>query len=122
VLRNSAQCIVGWNLVLDEKGRPNVGPFSCGGVVTVDSETHKISRSGQYWAFAHFSKVIQRNARVIASHGELDGIDHVAHENPDGSHVLVITNHSDKQPTQFQVEAKAMDLTLDADSVTTLLW
>jgi glucosylceramidase len=122
VLRNSAQCIVGWNLVLDEKGRPNVGPFSCGGVVTVDSETHKISRSGQYWAFAHFSKVIQRNARVIASHGELDGIDHVALENPDGSHVLVITNHSDKQPTQFQVEAKAMDLTLDADSVTTLLW
>jgi hypothetical protein len=34
----------------------------------------------------------------------------------------VITNRGDKQPIQLQVEAKAMDLTLDADSVTTLLW
>jgi len=40
ILRNWAQCIVGWNLVLDEKGAPNIGPFPCGGVVTVDSKTH----------------------------------------------------------------------------------
>ena len=25
-------------LLLDEKGTPNVGPFPCGGVVTVDSK------------------------------------------------------------------------------------
>src|SRR5882762_10311825 len=34
VLRNWARCIVGWNLLLDEKGLPNIGPFHCGGVVT----------------------------------------------------------------------------------------
>jgi glucosylceramidase len=122
VLRNSAQCIVGWNLLLDEKGKPNLGPFSCGGVVTVDSQSHKITRSGQYWAFAHLSKMIRRGAHLISSHGELDGIDHVAVENPDGSRVLVITNRGDQQAVQFQVEARALDLTLDADSVTTLSW
>jgi glucosylceramidase len=122
VLRNSAQCIVGWNLLLDEKGKPNLGPFSCGGVVTVDSESHRIARSGQYWAFAHLSKMIRRGAHVISSHGELDGIDHLAVENPDGSRVLVITNRGDEQAVQFQVEARALELTLDADSVTTLSW
>jgi glucosylceramidase len=122
VLRNSAQCIVGWNLLLDEKGKPNLGPFSCGGVVTVDSQSHNITRSGQYWAFAHFSKMIRRGARVISSHGELDGIDHVAVENPDGSHVLVVTNAGDKRPAQLQVQLQMLDLTLDADSVTTLSW
>jgi glucosylceramidase len=30
VLRNWAQCIVGWNLLLDEKGLPNIGPCHCG--------------------------------------------------------------------------------------------
>src|SRR5712692_1807309 len=122
ILRNWAQCIVGWNLVLDEKGKPNIGPFPCGGVVTVDSKTHEIIHSGQYWAFAHFSKAIQRGAQVIASHGDLRGIDHVAFENPDGDRVLVITNQGDGQQVECQVGAQALNLTLDADSVTTLLW
>ncbi len=122
ILRNWAQCIVGWNLVLDEKGKPNIGPFPCGGVVTVDSKTHEITHSGQYWAFAHFSKAIQRGAQVIASHGDLRGIDHVAFENPDGSRVLVITNQGEGREVECQVGAQALNLTVDADSVTTLLW
>jgi glucosylceramidase len=122
VLRNWARCIVGWNLLLDENGKPNIGPFPCGGLVTVDSQTHKLSNSGQYWAFAHYSKLIQRGARVIASEGQLPGIDHVAFENPDGRHVLVITNQGDAQPVQCQVGKQVLDLTVDRDSVTTLHW
>jgi len=122
ILRNWAQCIVGWNLVLDEKGRPNIGPFPCGGVVTVDSKTHEVTKSGQYWAFAHFSKAIRRGAEVMASHGDLHGLDHVAFENPDGSRVLVITNQGDGQSVECQVGAQALSLTLDPDSVTTLVW
>jgi glucosylceramidase len=122
ILRNWAQCIVGWNLVLDEKGRPNIGPFPCGGVVTLDSKTHEVTKSGQYWAFAHFSKAIRRGAEVMASHGDLHGLDHVAFENPDGSRVLVITNQGDGQSVECQVGAQALSLTLDPDSVTTLVW
>ena len=122
ILRNWAQCIVGWNLLLDEKGMPNIGPFSCGGLVTVDSKTGNVTRSGQYWAFAHYSKVIDRGARVIASHGELDGIDHVAIENPNGSHVLVITNRGEQQRLECRLGGRALDLMVDPDSVTTLMW
>lgn len=121
VLRNWAQCIVGWNLLLDEKGLPNIGPFHCGGVVTVNSKTHELTRSGQYWAFAHYSKAVQRGARVIDSHGGLAGIDHVAFENPDGRRVLVITNRGEQQQIQCQMGTQELDLTLERDSVTTVL-
>ncbi len=122
ILRNWAQSIVGWNLVLDERGQPNIGPFSCGGVVTLDSKTHAITRSGQYWAFAHYSKAVQRGARVIGSEGTLSDIDHVAFENPDGSHVLVLTNQGGGQNVQCQTGRQALDLTLDPGSITTLQW
>jgi len=48
VLKNWARCIVGWNLALDEKGTPNKGLGQSGGIVTIHSETQKITRCGQY--------------------------------------------------------------------------
>ncbi len=123
VLRNWAECIVAWNLVLDENGKPNIGPFNCGGVVTLDSKTQKISHSGQYWAFAHYSKFIQRSARVVTSQGEIAGISHVAFQNPDGSYVLVVTNQgASEQKIQCGLGAQALDLALEPDSITTVLF
>jgi glucosylceramidase len=122
ILRNWARCIVSWNLVLDEKGKPNIGPFSCGGVVTVNSQSHEITRSGQFWAFAHYSKVIQRGAQVFASSGDLKDIDHVALQNPDGSHVLVLTNTGREQTVQCTLRDQYLSVSLPPDSITTLVW
>jgi glucosylceramidase len=122
ILRNWAQCIVGWNLLLDEKGLPNIGPFSCGGVVTANSHTHEITHSGQYWAFAHYSKFVQRGARVIGSDSKLDGIDQVAFENPDGTHVLVVTNQGAAGRVACQWGTQALELSLDPGSITSLRW
>src|SRR6516165_7196966 len=55
VLRNWSRCFIAWNLALDEAGNPNLGPFNCGGVVTIDSKTGEITRSGQFWALAHYA-------------------------------------------------------------------
>jgi glucosylceramidase len=122
ILRNWARCIVSWNLVLDENGKPNIGPFSCGGVVTLNSKTHDITRSGQYWAFAHYSKVMQRGARIFASWGDLQGLDHVAAENPDGSRVLILTNKDREQTVQCTLQEQSLSVSLPPDSVTTLVW
>ena len=122
VLSNWARCIVGWNLVLDEHGRPNIGPFSCAGLVTLDSKTHKITQSGQYWALAHYSKHLQRGARVIASEGELPGVTHIAFENPDGSRVLIITNQAKARQVRCELNHAALNVSIDANSVTTLHW
>jgi glucosylceramidase len=122
ILKNWARCIVSWNLLLDEKGTPNIGPFDCGGVVTIDSKTGKLTRSGQYWAFAHYSKVIQRDARVIASDGTVPHVDCVALMNPDGSYVLVATNQGEERQVSCSFENKVMNLNLPHNSVTTVVW
>lgn len=121
ILRNWARCIIAWNLALDEHGKPNIGPFSCGGVVTIDSRTKAITRSGQYWAFAHFSRHVRRGARVIESTGRPPGVTHVAFENPDGSRVVVLANAGPSAARQRVVlGGSAAELTLPSDSVTTL--
>ncbi|WP_158749518.1 glycoside hydrolase family 30 beta sandwich domain-containing protein [Acidobacterium sp. S8] len=122
VLRNWARCIVSWNLVLDENGKPNIGPFSCGGMVTLNSKSQEITQSGQYWAFAHYSKAIQRGARVFASWGELEGMDHLAVENPDHSRVLILTNKGREQTVQCTLKDESLSVSLPPDSVTTLVW
>src|SRR5260370_929518 len=52
VLRNWSQCIVGWNLLLDEKGNPNIGPFPSVDLVTIDSKTAPLTHTRQYCPFA----------------------------------------------------------------------
>lgn len=122
VLRNWCQSITGWNLALDEKGRPNIGPFPCGGMVTIHSETKEITRSGQYWAFAHFSRNIRRGAKRFDSAGSVTGVDHVAFENPDGQKVLVLTNSHETKTVVMRQGNKSADVSLPPDSVTTLSW
>ncbi len=122
ILKNWARCIVSWNLVLDENGRPNIGPFQCGGVVTLNSRSGAITQSGQYWAFAHFSKVVERGAYVLATRGTLPGIDHVAFQNPDGGYVLVVGNQAEARQIHCRIGSNATTLDLPAKSVITLSW
>ena len=121
-LKNWARCALAWNLVLDEKGRPNIGPFECGGLVTLDSKTQKITRSGQYWALAHFSKTVRRGARVLASHSAHSAIEHVAFANPDGSYVVVLTNPGDERTVSCKFGGDALPVKLAANSIVTLQW
>ena len=56
-LCNRYSSFSGWNLMLDETGGPNVGPFYCGGLGTRNYTDGSLSYSGQYKAFKHFSKL-----------------------------------------------------------------
>ncbi len=127
VMNNWARSITAWNIALDEKGKPNVGPFSCGGLVTVENGSHKVTRSGQYWAFAHYTKHVKRGARVIATNGlGFDGaggsVSHAAFRNPDGSMVVVLANMGEQRRAQLVMGAKMLEVDLPADSVHTLHW
>jgi glucosylceramidase len=122
VLRNWCRAITGWNLALDEQGRPNIGPFSCGGLVTIHSQTKEITRSGQYWAFAHFSRTIRRGAKRFESHSAAADLDHVAFENPGGQRVLVVTNAGPAREIELQLGRMACGVQLESASVTTFVW
>ncbi|HTR26848.1 MAG TPA: glycoside hydrolase family 30 beta sandwich domain-containing protein [Terriglobales bacterium] len=121
-LRNWCRSITAWNLALDERGRPNIGPFPCGGVVTIHSKTKEIARSGQYWALAHFSRSVQRGARRIDSAGAPEGVSHIAFENPDGTRVAVMTNQGAARKVSLRLGATQVDPALDPDSLSTFVW
>ena len=141
ILNNWARSITSWNIALDEHGKPNVGPFSCGGLVTVESGSHKITCSGQYWAFAHYSRHIKRGARVFATDGlgytgagpfangaSIAGsaagniVSHAGFRNPDGSYVVTLANPGEQKRVQLVLGAHALEVDLPADSVHTLVW
>jgi len=125
ILNNWARSITAWNIALDEKGKPNIGPFSCGGTVTVENGTHKVTPSGQYHAFAHYTWHVKRGARVLstgAASADKKALSHVAFRNPDGSYVLVIANPGTEKTVQVKAGGKCLELKAPADSVHTLEW
>jgi glucosylceramidase len=122
VLNNWCRSITAWNMALDEHGRPNLGPFPCGGVVTINSQTREITRSGQYWAFAHYSRVIRRGARRFGSQSSAADLRHVALENPDGQQVLIVTNTGPAKTIELRLANMAASVPLKENSVTTLAW
>ncbi|MGC2422373.1 MAG: glycoside hydrolase family 30 beta sandwich domain-containing protein [Candidatus Acidiferrales bacterium] len=122
ILRNWCKSITAWNLALDEKGQPNIGPMACAGTVTINSGTKEVTRSGQYWAFAHYSKVMRRGARRIASESEAADLQHVAVENPDGERVMVVTNAGAARTVELRLGNMTAQIALRENSMTTLAW
>ena len=127
IVGNWARSITSWNLALDEKGRPNVGPFSCGGVVTIDSKTRKVTRSGQYWTFAHYARHVRRGAKVfetdgVGGSGKDTPVTHAGFRNLDGGYVVVLANRGPEMRVQLVHGANALDVALPAESVVTLEW
>jgi glucosylceramidase len=122
VLNNWSRSIVSWNLVLDEHGRPNIGPFSCGGLLTLDSRSGQLTRSGMYWALMHHARFIRPGARILSTEAAaMTGMSAVAAENPDGSRVLVLTNAGREREVACVAGGEVRTLHLPGDSVTTLL-
>ena len=122
ILRHHCNSITAWNLALDEKGRPNIGPFNCGGLVTINSESKKISYSGQLWAFAHYSSFIRRAAHRFDTQSQATDLYHTGFENPDGQRVLVLTNSGAARNCELRLGQASASVSLATNSITTLVW
>jgi glucosylceramidase len=151
ILANGPQSITTWNLALDERGRPNIGPFDCGGLVQIHSLTKEIARTGLYWALVHHARAFRRGAVIVASRdarGDAPAVNaaligqaassstvtatpnaaaaarvyHTAATNSDGSIVLVLTNPGDAKEVTVACGGQTAKVALTADSITTLRW
>lgn len=103
-LNHRYSSFTGWNLMLDETGGPNIGPFYCGGLVTRNSLDGTLSYSGQYKAFRHFSDItatseiyplnISGEGKGMFGYPNADrfNADGCVVENGDGSTELIIVN------------------------------
>ena len=122
VLNNWCRAAVAWNLATDERGKPNIGPYPCGGILIINPRTQEIIRSGQYWAFAHFSRVVRRGARRIDAQSQAANLAHIAFQNPDGERVVVMTNLGAARTIQVNHGLNCVNVSLQPDSIATLTW
>ena len=87
-----------WNLMLDDKGRPNRpgGCTTCFGGVEISSSDYSlkgITRNSHYYNIAHCSKVLQPGAVRLGTKGhEAEGLTYQWYRNPDGSYALLLLN------------------------------
>ena len=134
-LNHGCKSFTGWNLILDETGSPNVGPFFCGGLITENSITGECTYSGQYRAFKHFSPYIKRGASILQAEviGEDNGlfsypnvkpkIEVCAVRNANGGLVVQIVNPDANERRQIALRLGQETVYFDAlqNSVNTLL-
>ena len=144
ILANGPQSITTWNVALDERGRPNIGPFNCAGLVQIHSKTKEITLTGLYWTLVQYARAFRRGAVIVPSHdanGDLPAVNgatinepravglaaasrvfHTAAKNADGSMVLVLVNPGDARDVSVACAGQTTKIALTADSITTLRW
>lgn len=123
--RHWARGVLFWNLALDENHGPHAGGCdTCRGVVTIDSHTGAVSRTNDYYALAHASRFVRRDAWRIGSTPTRGGIDNVAFENADdGSRVLLVSNANDASHVlSVRDGEREFRYVLPARSVATFRW
>ena len=122
VLSNGCRSAVAWNMATDELGKPNIGPYPCGGILIVNWREQKIIRSGQYWSLSHFSRVVKRGARRFESQSVAANLSHIAFENPGGQKVAVLTNFGPARTIEVNQGLSSAKISLEENSIATLVW
>jgi len=121
-LHNWARCIINWNVVLDEKGNPNIGPFRGGGMITIHSQTKEVTRGPNYWVMKHLTHAARRGAKVIDSQANIEKVAHVAFVNTGGGKTLVLSNTGADRKVLMRSGGAVLELQLPANSMTNLSW
>lgn len=135
-LKHSYKSFTGWNLMLDELGGPNIGPFmgTCGGFVTRNAQSEELSFSGQYKAFSYIVPHINKNSKIYALVNSRPfsndimtnypayrrSIEGVVIKNPDKTVAIIINPNSSKMQTQIELCGKLWYTELQENSISAL--
>lgn len=123
-LRNWASSYNAWVTILDDKGKPNNGPFEASRtIITLDPKTNKPTEHFDFFLYGHFMKFIQRGAVRIESSGSARRVAHVAFRNPDGSIAVILVNNTrGGQTSRLTMGGRSAVVVLPERSVATLIW
>jgi len=122
VMTNWCSSAMAWNIATDESGKPNIGPYPCGGILIINPRKQEIVRSGQYWALAHFSRAVRRGARRFESQSLAANLGHIAFQNPGGQRVLILTNLGPARSVQLNYPQYSAAIPVAEGSIATLVW
>ncbi len=131
VLKCGYSSFTGWNLMLDETGGPNIGPFFCGGLVTRDRVENRLKYSGQYKAFKHFAPFINTDTKIypvsidnissMSSYPNLGKDVECVMWETEGVKYLVLANpNKDKRQVQINMDGTWWYIELLPDTVSTV--
>jgi glucosylceramidase len=121
-------------LLLDETGNPNIGPFSCGGLATLNSVSGEISFSGQYKAFSYIAKHINNQSKIYSlitneveknsmfafpqNQGLVDGF---VVENEKDTVIVLINGENAKKQVQVNIDDTLYYVELAPDSLSKVI-
>lgn len=123
-LRNWAAGYNSWVTMLDDRGKPNNGPFEASRtMVMLNPESLKPTYHFEYFMSGQFMKFVHRGAQRIESTAGNKDFANVAFRNPDGTIVLIVANTT-AQPKPFTLEWRDRRLVtrLAPKSVATFVW
>jgi glucosylceramidase len=122
-LRNDASGYNAWVTILDNKGKPNNGPFEASRtIITLDPNTRKPTEHFDFFLYGQFMKFIHRGAVRVASGGSTRSFANVAFRNPDGQILLVVVNAGSAESLNLNCVGRTASARLPGKSVATFLW
>ncbi len=136
-LKAGYSSFIGWNLMLDETGGPNIGPFNgmCGGLVTFDRRDSTLAYSGQYKAFCHIAPYVNEKSKIypldISDSFNLKlpeypkptvAIEGVLIDNGDKKIAVIVNPNNKCYQLQLELDSKRWYLELHGDSISTVLF
>ena len=133
-MRCGYRSFTGWNLLLDETGGPNIGPYFCGGLATRNSLTGELSYSGQSKAMAHIAPNITPDSVIYplmtdeVTHNSMfkypksiSLMDGFLIKNTDNTVCVMINPDSDKKQVCLSVDGKTWYVELMPDTISTVI-
>lgn len=96
-LNNWVEGWIDWNMVLDEKGGPNLAENWCVAPVLVNVQKDEVYYTPMYYILSHFSKFIRPGAVRIGFDCSDKELMTTAIKNTDGSIVIVVLNMSEEK-------------------------
>lgn len=120
-LRHGATAYMYWNMSLLRGGVSRWG-WAQNSLVVVDPETRSYEFTHEHYVLQHVSHFVAAGARRIPTLSYTGYENQLAFRNPDGSLVIVVQNDlAEEMPMSFLIDGRALDVTLPADSLNTLV-
>lgn len=123
-LRNWASSYNAWVTLLDEKGKPNNGPFEASRtLITLNPQTLSVTEHFDYFLYSQFMKFVARGAVRVQSTELRKPLADVAFRNPDGGLTVIVVNTA-KKPAWIRLAWRTShaEATLSEESVATFVW
>jgi len=121
-LNNWCEGYIDWNLFLDNTGGPNHVNNLCDAPIIVDIFPQKLVRQSSYYYIGHFSKYIRPNAKRVNVKNNLKNLKTTAFLNEDSTLAFVVLNEEDKkQRFSFEYKNKKYDLSINNNSIMTII-